>query len=136
MNFPSIERTFYDYYHEPHLQERTLIHVSFCFCSGPSDWLTGWMTGWGGAGGLSAASWPFALTRSRHSRSEGIQLPPGYFLPRSPPPFSPSNCRRHSRRRRAATFNQSPKIAPEAWWAGGCDPSRVHRSHVLQSVLP
>lgn len=40
------------------------------------------------------------------------------FCP-DPPPLSPSNCYRHSRRRRAATFNQTPKIAPGVWWVGG-----------------
>lgn len=80
--------------------------------------------GGGGGGGHFTASCPFALTRSRHSRADGgCPVATGViFCPDpspNPPPKQPSNCFRHSRWRRAATFNQNPKIAPVVSWVGG-----------------
>lgn len=88
---------------------------------------TGWLAAgrqngggkWGRGGGVSLL--PPGLSLSPAPNIPVVRVSSCHqviFCP-DPPPFSPSNCCRHSRQRRAATFNQSPKIAPRAWRAGG-----------------
>lgn len=84
------------------------------------------------------ASCPFTLTRSRHSRADGgCPVATGLFFAPIPLPCHPPTAIDTHGGDEQPTFNQTPKIAPGVWWVGGlaADPSRVHRSHVLQSVL-
>lgn len=112
MNIPYIERTLY--YHWPHLQETTLNHV-FLFLLRAVRLL------WRGHDSADA-SCPFALTRSRHSRADrGCPVATGLFFAPIPLPLSPSNCYRHSRRRRAANLQSNPQNSPRGvvgGWVG------------------
>lgn len=87
--------------------------------------------------GHSAVLCPFGLTRSQHSRAGGgCPVATGYFLPWSPP-LSPSNCFKHSQRRGAATFNQTPKNSSGGEWGGGwvgCRPPAGSRGVMCSSL--
>lgn len=90
--------------------------MCFCFCSGPSGWLTDC------CGGGTTPLMPPVLSLSPAPdipvQTEGVQLPPGYFLPRSPSPCHPPTAIDTHGGDEQPTFNQTPKIAPGVWWVG------------------